>query len=99
MNVAVWVEQQNGRFAASVLGAPGLRAVADTREQAVAALRSEVETRVSGGELLFLDVEPKGLLALAGRYADDPVAREMWEEIRTEAYRLRDEEKAREFPE
>ncbi|MCZ2340306.1 MAG: hypothetical protein LC104_00745 [Bacteroidales bacterium] len=99
MNVAVWVEQQNGKCVASVLGAPQLRAVADTRERAVAALRSEVETHLSAGELLFLDVEPQGLLALAGRYEQDDAAREQWDEIITEIYRQRDEEKLREFPE
>lgn len=99
MNVAVWVEQQNGKCVASVLGAPQLRAVGDTRERAVAALRSEVETHLSAGELLFLDVEPQGLLALAGKYQNDPLWIESWKEIEAEIYRQRDEEKLREFPE
>lgn len=99
MTIPVWVEQQNGTFTASVPGAPALKAAADTREKAVAALRAEVEARLSAGELLFLDVEPQGLLSLAGRYANDDVSRRAWDDLVAEAYRLRDEEKAREFPE
>jgi hypothetical protein len=46
-----------------------------------------------------VDVEPKGVLALAGKYKNDPAWKQMWEDIKTEAYRIRDEEKAQEFPE
>lgn len=99
MTVPVWIEQQNGTFTATVLGAPGLRAVADTRDKAVAALRGEVAVRLSAGELLMMDVEPRGVLALAGKYQDDPGWKESWDEIVREAYRERDEQKAREFPE
>ncbi len=99
MTVPVWIEQSNGTFTATVLGAPGLRGVADSRDKAVAALRGEVEIRLSAGELLMMQVEPKGLLALAGKYEDDPIGREMWDEIVKEAYRYRDEQKALEFPE
>jgi hypothetical protein len=50
---------------------------------------------MDGDELTELEVEPAGIHSLAGKYKDDPT----WQEIREEAYRLRDEEKAREFPE
>jgi hypothetical protein len=99
MSVPVWVEQQNGAFTATVLGAPELRAEGKTKEAAVAAVRARVAERSSAGELVFVDVEPKGLQALAGRYATDPISREMWEEVVAEAYRYRDEQKAQEFPE
>lgn len=99
MTIPVWVEQQGGVFAASVCGAPGVRALADSREKAVAGLRAELEARMSAGELLLMDVEPKDLSSLAGRYANDDVSRRAWEDLVAEAYRLRDEEKAREFPE
>lgn len=99
MSVPVWVEQQNGKFTATVLGAPGVRAEAATKDAAIAAVRALLEERTSAGELVFVEVEPQGLLALAGRYATDPVSREMWEEVVAEAYRYRDEQKAREFPE
>jgi hypothetical protein len=99
MSIAVWVEQTNGKFTASVPGAPAFRAVADTKDAAVAALRAQLESRVSAGELVFVDVEPKGVLALAGKYKDDPDWQTMWKEIEEQAYRERDEEKAREFPE
>lgn len=99
MSVPVWVEQQNGKFTATVLGAPDIRAEGETKDAAVAAVRARLAERSSAGELVFVDVEPQGLLALAGRFKDDPVAQEMWDEVVREAYRYRDELKAREFPE
>lgn len=99
MSIAVWVEQTNGKYTASVPGAPSVQAVADTKDGAVAALKAQLASRVSAGELVFVDVEPKGLLALAGKYKDDPDWQAMWTEIAAEAYRERDAEKAREFPE
>ena len=99
MMMPVWVEQQNGKFVANVLGAPGLCADGDTRDAAIAALQSKLLLHAAMRELVFVDVEVKGLLALVGRYVDDPEGREMWQEIMTEAYRHRDEQKAQEFPE
>lgn len=95
MTVPVWIEQSNGIFTATVLGAPGLRGVADSRDKAVAALRGEVEVRLSAGELLMMDVEPEGITPLFGRYKGDPSLRE----IAADIYRERDELKAQEFPE
>ncbi len=99
MTVPVWVEQQNGTFTASVLGKPEMKAAGATRDEAVAALRVELQQRLANGELVYLDVEPPGLQALAGRYKDDPVWKAVWDDIVTEAYRYRDELKAQEFPE
>jgi hypothetical protein len=95
MTIPVWVEQANGTFTASVLGSPQLQACGDTRERAVAALRADLLSRVAIGEIVFVDVEPKGLLSLAGKYKDDPTL----DDIVKEAYRYRDELKAQEFPE
>lgn len=99
MTVPVCVEQLNGTFTASVLGAPAVKACGATKDDAVAALRSEMNARQSAGELSFIELETKGLQTLAGRYATDEVAREMWDELVTEIYRQRDEQKAQEFPE
>ena len=99
MTIPVWVEQQNGKFVASVLGAPGVTAEANTRDAAVSALRAQIETGAANGSLVLLDFEEKGLSALAGRYADNEVSRRAWEELVEDAYRYRDEQKAQEFPE
>jgi len=99
MSIAVWVEQTNGKYTASVPGAPAVRAVADTKDEAIAAVRGQIESRVSAGELVFVDIEPKGVLALLGKYKDDPDWQAMWTETKEEAYRYRDELKAQEFPE
>jgi hypothetical protein len=101
MTVPVLVESQGGAFTASVLGNPAVRAIGPTKDAAVAGLKADLASRVAAGDLVFLDVgtEPKGLLALAGRYADDETSRQMWDELVAEAYRYRDELKAQEFPE
>jgi hypothetical protein len=98
MSIAVWVEQTNGKYTASVPGEPAFRAVADSKDAAVAALKAQLESRVTAGDLVFVDVEPKGVLALTGKYKDDPEWQAVWKEIEEQAYRERDEEKAREFP-
>ena len=99
MNMPVVIEQQNGTFTASVLGAPAVRAVAETRESAVAALRGTIQSKFESGDLVMLNFEPKSLLTLAGKYKDEAQWKEMWDDIVREAYRYRDELKAREFPE
>jgi hypothetical protein len=95
MTFQVQIKRHNGTVEAAVVGAPELRGVGPDRESSLSALRALLQQRMDGGELTVLDVEPAGLHALAGKYKDDPTWREMMEE----AYRLRDEEKAREFPE
>ncbi len=97
MIVPVSLEQHDGIYRAEVLGLPEIRSESPSRTDAIAAIRSLIQGRSSAGELIFIDVEaePKGLLALAGKYKDD----ESWDEIVADAYRERDEQKAREFPE
>jgi hypothetical protein len=99
MSVPVWVEQQNGKFTATVLGAPDIRAEGATKDAAVAEVRARLAERSAAGELVFIEVEPMGVLALAGKYKDDPDWHAMWDQIKSEAYRYRDELKAQEFPE
>ena len=99
MTVPVLVESQNGTFTASVLGNPSVQATGDTKEKAVAALTADLSGRVVAGDLVFVDVQPKGLQNLAGKYKDDPAWKAMWDEIAAEIYRQRDEQKALEFPE
>ena len=99
MTIPVWVEQQNGKFTASVPGVPELRASGETNEAAVAALQTVLSPHLSARELVLLDAEPLGVLALAGKFKDDPGWRETWDEIAAEAYRYREELKDQEFTE
>jgi hypothetical protein len=93
------VAAENGHFRASVLGAADESAVGPTRDAAVEALRSRLARRATAGELVTVEIEPRGVLAFAeSKYKDDPDWREMWDRIKADAYRERDEEKAREFP-
>ena len=97
MTIPVWVEQQNGRFTATVLGAPQLRAVGPTKDDAVAALRSSLNERAATGELTTLDVPVPAAELPVRHYTEDELA-EMREQV-AEIYRERDEQKRREFPE
>ena len=99
MTIPVWVDQQNGKFVASVPGTPGLRAEGDTKDAAVAAVQTQLEAGAASGSLVLLDVNKKGLETLIGRYAENEVSRQAWEELIAEVYRYRDELKAQEFPE
>jgi hypothetical protein len=99
MTIPVLVEQHNGKYSASVLGSPQLRASGDTKDQASEALRAVLLPQVVTGVLTFLDIEPKGVTALAGKYKDDLGWKETWDDVAAEAYRHRDELKAQEFPE
>jgi len=92
MTVPVWVEQQNGKFTASVLGSPQVKAEGATREQAVAAVTAQLRSCVKAGEVVLVDIDNPGFVGisgLAGIFKDDPTLREICEE----AYRLRDAER------
>ena len=90
MAFPVLIEKCDGQVAAMLLGAPKIRVVCPTREQALGALRAEIQQRLDAGELLDLEVGPRGVSTLAGAFRDDPTLREISEE----AYRLRDAEKS-----
>jgi hypothetical protein len=86
MTFPVLVLPDQGRFAATLVGAPEVRASASTREEALAALGTEIEQRMAQGELVALEIRPQGLSSLAGKYRDDPTLRAICEE----AYQQRD---------
>ena len=85
MTFSVSVESWEGRFAATLVGAPQMRVVGNTRQEALAALRAEISQLVERGELFALEIENAGISHLAGKYADDPTLAE----TRAEAYRRR----------
>ncbi len=95
MTVPVWVEQSNGKFTATVVGAPQMRAEAPTKDQAVASLKAQLHDRVTSGEMVIVDVPPPP--SPARRYTDDEI--EVMRELTAEIYRERDAQKAAEFPE
>jgi hypothetical protein len=94
MTVPVWVEQQNGKFTATVLGAPQVRAEGVTKEQAVAAVAAQLRSRITNGEVVFVDVPSP----LPTRQYTEEEAQD-WRELCAEIYRERDAQKAAEFPE
>jgi hypothetical protein len=89
MTFPIAIASSNGHFTATVLGSPHLRAHGATRDQALEHLKSLLAEQVRSGELTILEVEAPGILAVAGKYADDPTLREICEE----AYRSRDAER------
>lgn len=86
MTFLVLVEPREGQFSAQLVGAPDVRGVGPTRDQAMDELRAAIQERIRAGELTSVEVEPFGISDLAGAYRDDPALRE----ICHEAYRLRD---------
>lgn len=86
MTFSVAVHQTNGQYEATLVGAPNVHASASTRAGALAALESEIAKRVEQGELVALTLNRRGLLALFGKYRDDPTL----QDICDEAYRQRD---------
>jgi hypothetical protein len=88
MTFPVLVEPYNGQYAAVLVGAPTIRAVGATRDEALAALQTDLTQRRIRGELVSLDLPTTGVSGLAGKYRPDPTLRE----ICTEAYCLRNAE-------
>jgi hypothetical protein len=89
MTIPILIDQVNGHFVATLLGAPELRIEATTRDAALSQMRAALQARMTVGELVFLDVpEEEGILAAAGTYKDDPFLAD----IRDEIYRQRDAE-------
>ncbi|GAG28379.1 unnamed protein product [marine sediment metagenome] len=88
MTFPVLVEPCEGRFVATLVGAPEVRVVAPTRDEALAALRNQITRRVAQGELSSVEVAAGGISDFAGRYADDPVIRQICSEV----YEQRDAE-------
>jgi len=89
MAFPIFIHQDNGHFVATLLGAPDVRVESMTRDGALADMQIALEKRFAQGELVFLDVPQKcGILAMAGKYRDDPTLADIREEI----YRQRDAE-------
>ncbi|HEY7157253.1 MAG TPA: hypothetical protein VH575_25090 [Gemmataceae bacterium] len=86
MTFPVLVHPSCGQFEAALVGAPDVRAVAATREEALAALETAIAKRLDQGELVALEVRRRGLAGLFGKYRDDPTL----PEIREAAYKERD---------
>jgi len=86
MTFPVLVESTGGQFSASLVGSSDLRCVRPSREEALAALQSELALKIKAGELVNLDLRAVGVSGLAGRFASDPTLREIREQI----YRERD---------
>jgi hypothetical protein len=88
MTVPVLITPSDGQFVAVVVGTPEISGVGPSRDEAIAALRTDFMQRTKQGELTWIDIEPTGVSSLAGSFADDPTLRDLCEEI----YRERDAE-------
>ena len=88
MTFPIQIQQTNGTFTASVVGSHDIRAVARTRDEVLAALRQELDRRITVGEITTMDVPAVGVTSFAGIFKDDPTLAELRDEI----YRRRDAE-------
>ena len=96
MRYPVQIEQQNGRYLASVLTLPELTKTAATREEALRLITNALIERMRRTEIVYVDIpENEALgtaadhwLATAGMFATDPTLMPMLDEI----YAARDDE-------
>ena len=86
MTFPVVVHAAQGQFEAALVGEPGVRATAPTREEALAKLEAVISKRLDQGELVMLEVRRRGLAGLFGKFRDDPTLRDICEQ----AYQERD---------
>jgi hypothetical protein len=96
MTFPILVTQANGKFTASVLGAPQVTAEGATKEQAVEAVTTRLRDAVASRELVLVDVPSLAPVPLRLR---TPEEIEDWQEVCKEIYRERDAQKAAEWPE
>jgi hypothetical protein len=94
MTVPIGIEQTNGKFTATVLGAPQVKAEGATKEQAVAAVTAQLQSRMTAGEVVLVNVSAP--LPFRQVSPEDAAA---WRELCEEIYRERDAQKASEWPE
>jgi predicted RNase H-like HicB family nuclease len=86
MTYQIAVENRQDRYRATVIGWPNCAATGRTKEEALARLRKNLDKRLSGVEIVSMDVEvPKShpILEFAGVFKDDPLFDEVQEEIAT----------------
>ncbi|MCE7986817.1 MAG: hypothetical protein DYG89_37060 [Caldilinea sp. CFX5] len=92
MRYAVQIEQQNGRYQASVLTVPTLTKIASSRSEVLRLIQEALLEHVKRTEIVYMDI-PTGdapsaaadhWLATAGIFADDPTLLPMLEEIYAE---------------
>ena len=94
MTFPILVTQTNGKFTASVLGSPQVAADGATKEQAVAAVTAQLQSRMTAGEVVLVNVPaPLPFRQVSPEEAAD------WRELCEEIYRERDAQKAAEWPE
>ncbi|MBS0266357.1 MAG: hypothetical protein JSS02_30785 [Planctomycetes bacterium] len=77
----VVVRPSGGQYRASVVGLATLEAVRPTRDEAIAALESQLAVMVEAGELIDIEIGKRGLSGLAGKFRDDLVLRDICAEI------------------
>lgn len=79
MQYKVFVQNQaNNGFTAAIIGMPDCLAEGHTKEEAIANAKTALQSRLAGGEIVTIDVEPSTnqeanpLLKHFGRFKDDP---------------------------
>ncbi len=99
MSVAISFESHNGSVDAFVIGSPEIRARGKNRFEAERELMSQLEIRIDRGDVKFVDLPIRKMAVTDFAGSLTPLEAELLDDIVKEAYRLRDEENAAEFPE
>lgn len=90
MTFPIFVQSENGQFAAQLVGEHCLRIVRPTRDEALSAMHDELRRRVQCGELVTVSVANTGVIAVAGKFADDPTLQHICDDIYTQRHGERD---------
>ncbi|MFQ5628617.1 MAG: type II toxin-antitoxin system HicB family antitoxin [bacterium] len=90
MTLSVFIQPKSGeRYLASVLGWPDFIVEAKTKEDALKKVKTEMDQKLSKGEIVRLEYEPANdahpWMKFAGMWKDDPTFDDFLNEI--EAYR------------
>jgi hypothetical protein len=88
MTFPIIIESTEGRFTATLAGAPDMCVVGATRSEAIGALEAEIKHRIRRGDLLPLEIKAIDVSDLAGKYSGDPTLRDICDD----ALRQRDAE-------
>jgi len=84
MTLPVLVVPREGQYSAVLAGAPDIRAVGATRDEAITALRTEIAQRLGRGELYWLELDTIESLAPAHPVSEVEEQRANLERLRHE---------------
>ncbi|WP_392535232.1 type II toxin-antitoxin system HicB family antitoxin [Nostoc sp. C117] len=88
MQYQIFIQSQENNFVASVVGMPNVMVEANTEQEAIAKVKTALETQLATGKLVTIEVNPKELphpeitqMKYAGIFANDPTFDDFMDKI------------------